>query len=92
MKLTPPCPNVRVEKGYLHLPPRWICQNPSFTLSIPLTPRWLIQDVNATTHGLLTLARGPVIYCVEDVDNVWVQDHFKVGQSCAFSILNVSVR
>lgn len=39
-----------------------------------------MQDVNATTHGLLTLARGPVIYCVEDVDNVWVQDHFKVGQ------------
>jgi hypothetical protein len=38
-----------------------------------------MQDVNATTHGLLTLARGPVIYCVEDVDNVWVQDHFKVG-------------
>jgi len=51
-----------------------------------------MQDVNATTHGLLTLARGPVIYCVEDVDNVWVQDHFKVGQACAFSILYVLVR
>lgn len=41
-----------------------------------------MQDVNATTHGLLTLARGPVIYCVEDVDNAWVQDHFKVSQAC----------
>ena len=25
----------------------------------------------------MTLARGPLIYCVEDVDNPWEQDHFR---------------
>lgn len=26
------------------------------------------------------MARGPIIYCVEDVDNAWVKDHFKSVQ------------
>lgn len=25
----------------------------------------------------MALARGPLIYCVEDFDNPWVDDHFK---------------
>jgi hypothetical protein len=25
----------------------------------------------------VTVARGPLIYCAEDVDNEWVDDHFK---------------
>lgn len=25
----------------------------------------------------MALARGPIIYCVEDFDNPWVDDHFK---------------
>jgi hypothetical protein len=25
----------------------------------------------------VTVARGPLIYCAEDVDNKWVDDHFK---------------
>jgi hypothetical protein len=57
---------------------------------MPLTPRWLMQGVNATPHGLLTLARGPVIYCVEDVDNVWVHDHFKVRKFMFSFVLSSS--
>lgn len=76
--LKPECSEARLDRGYLHLPASWVLQNPQFTLSIPLKPRWITQQVNATTHGLLALARGPVIYCVEDVDNPWVEDHFKV--------------
>lgn len=31
-----------------------------------------------TNQNTLTIARGPVVYCVEDFDNPWVQDHFAV--------------
>jgi DUF1680 family protein len=30
-----------------------------------------------TNQDIISLARGPLIYCVEDVDNLWVDDHFK---------------
>ncbi|KAK3651068.1 hypothetical protein LTR56_005832 [Elasticomyces elasticus] len=75
--LKPECPDAHLEHGYLHLSASWISQNPEFTLAIPLKPRWITQPVHATTHGLLALARGPIVYCVEDIDNTWVEDHFK---------------
>lgn len=31
-----------------------------------------------TNQNTVALARGPLVYCVEDVDNPWVSDHFKV--------------
>lgn len=31
----------------------------------------------AANQNTLTIARGPLIYCAEDVDNEWVNDHFK---------------
>jgi DUF1680 family protein len=78
MQLVPECPNAKMSRGYLTLPAGWVTNNQSFTLLLPLQPRWLTQGINATTSGLLTLARGPIMYCVEDVDNPWVDDHFKV--------------
>lgn len=30
-----------------------------------------------TNQDVVALARGPIIYCLEDSDNAWVQDHFK---------------
>jgi DUF1680 family protein len=78
MQLVPECPNAKMSRGYLTLPAGWVTNNQSFTLLLPLQPRWLTQGINATTSGLLTLARGPIMYCVEDVDNPWVGDHFKV--------------
>lgn len=80
-QLTPQCPSAKLEKGYLQLSGDWIAGHPSFELRIPLKPRWLTQHPNATSHGLVTLARGPVIYCVEDFDNPWVEDHFKVSRN-----------
>lgn len=85
-QLQPSCSGATVEKGYLSLPAAWVAQHPSFVLSIPIQPRWITQSLHATSHGLLTLARGPIIYCVEDSDNAWVKDHFKV--SCRFSSAN----
>jgi DUF1680 family protein len=78
IQLEPGCPDATISRGYLTLPADWVTDNQSFTLSLPLQPRWLTQGTNATTSGLLTLARGPIMYCVEDVDNPWVEDHFKV--------------
>jgi DUF1680 family protein len=31
-----------------------------------------------TNQRVVALARGPIIYCVEDADHPWVHDHFKV--------------
>lgn len=30
-----------------------------------------------TNQPIVAIARGPLIYCAEDVDNSWVDDHFK---------------
>ena len=64
-------------KGYLQLSSEWLASNPNFTLTIPLKPR-LIASHPLTNQSTIALARGPIIYCVEDVDNDWVMDHFKV--------------
>lgn len=65
------------EKGYLKLSPEWIKRNPSFRLSIPLKTR-LTSPHPYTNQDIVVLARGPIVYCVEDIDNPWVNDHFKV--------------
>ncbi|USW49012.1 hypothetical protein Slin15195_G023310 [Septoria linicola] len=74
--LTPACPEATVQKGYLSLPAAWLAANKSFRLSLPLKSRWLAQHPFTNQHTLAR-ARGPVVYCVEDVDNSWVDDHFK---------------
>ncbi|KXT05810.1 hypothetical protein AC578_1097 [Pseudocercospora eumusae] len=75
-EMQPPCPNAVKEKGYLRLPADWIAQNRTFKLSISLKPRWLASHP-FTNQNTISLARGPVVYCVEDVDNQWVEDHFR---------------
>ena len=70
-----------MKKGYLGIRSSWLEENPDFTLSIPLKPRLLLSHL-LTNQNTLTIARGPVVYCVEDVDNAWVEDHFEV---CALS-------
>lgn len=78
-QLNPPISDAKVEKGYLIVPPAYIKSHSTFTLTIPLTPR-LITLHPDTNQDTLTLARGPIIYCVEDFDNPWVTDHFKSVQ------------
>ena len=74
--MTPEIANPVVENGYLLLPEDWLSTHPNFTLSIPLEPR-LLSPHPLTNQNALTLARGPIVYCVEDCDNEWVQDHFE---------------
>jgi uncharacterized protein len=77
--MSPPAPTEALQKGYLILPSAWLSSNPSFTLEIDIAPR-LIAPHPYTNQDTLTLARGPIVYCVEDVDNAWVKDHFKTVQ------------
>ncbi len=65
-----------MEKGYLALPADWLKLNPSFELDIPLKPRF-ISPHPYTNQDIIALARGSLVYCVEDADNPWVKDHFK---------------
>ena len=75
-KISPTMPNATVEKGYLTLPWDWLKLNSSFRLDIPLKPRFVSPHPYAN-QDTIALARGPLIYCVEDFDNAWVGDHFK---------------
>lgn len=68
-----------MEKGYLLLPASWVSQNPSFTLDIQICAG-LVAPHPYANQDTLTLTRGPIVYCVEDVDNPWVEDHFKSVQ------------
>ncbi|KAG9228197.1 hypothetical protein BJ875DRAFT_538337 [Amylocarpus encephaloides] len=75
----PELSNAQVEKGYLTLPAEWTRQNPKFQLNIPL--------------DVVALARGPIVYCAEDFDNAWVDDHFKslaVDPACTISESNIN--
>ena len=65
-----------MEKGYLNLPASWVAEHATFSLHIPLKPRYVAPHP-FTNQATVSLARGPIIYCVEDYDNPWVQDHFK---------------
>lgn len=66
-----------VESGYLVLPPSYTLGNKAFALQVHgFEPRY-ISPHPYTNQRTLTLARGPLIYCVEDVDNPWEQDHFR---------------
>lgn len=43
---------------------------------MPVAPR-LIRPHPFTLQRVVALARGPLVYCLEDVDHSWVNDHFK---------------
>lgn len=60
------------------LPPSYTSQHGSkFQLEIGgFEPRCIAPHPYAN-QNILTIARGPIVYCVEDFDNPWVSDHFK---------------
>ncbi|KAI8963779.1 glycoside hydrolase family 127 protein [Daldinia sp. FL1419] len=75
--LTPSHKAAQVEKGYLVLPSAYTSANRAFSIQIDgFKPRF-ISPHPYTNQNTLTLARGPLIYCVEDVDNAWEKDHFR---------------
>lgn len=75
-QISPSPSETNTEKGYLTLSSVWVKQNPKFTLSVPFKPRF-ISPHPYTNQNIAALARGPLIYCVEDFDNPWVDDHFQ---------------
>lgn len=75
-QLSPSGPDTVLEKGYLTLSPDWLKNHHTFELEIPLKPRFVTPHPY-TNQDIVALARGPLIYCLEDFDNPWVEDHFK---------------
>lgn len=67
----------RVENGYLVLDASYVLANPNFSLDIKgFEPRYVSPHPH-TNQRTLALARGPIVYCAEDVDNDWETNHFK---------------
>ncbi|OAP60558.1 hypothetical protein AYL99_05560 [Fonsecaea erecta] len=75
-QLDPSPPSNDLQNGYLILSAEWLSDNRSFSLSIDISPR-LVTPHPLTNQDTIAVVRGPVVYCVEDVDNPWVEDHFK---------------
>ncbi|KAF2431495.1 DUF1680-domain-containing protein [Tothia fuscella] len=75
-KITPTPPSTELERGYLNLPTTYLKANPHFVLDIPIKARFLSPHP-FTNQNTVTIARGSIIYCIEDADNPWVEDHFK---------------
>ncbi|KAJ5281929.1 Six-hairpin glycosidase [Penicillium angulare] len=66
-----------VRNGYLYLSVEWLQAHPNFQLSCPMQPR-VVRPHPLTLQPVVYITRGPIVYCVEDVDNPWEQSHFKV--------------
>ncbi|KAK9422296.1 hypothetical protein SUNI508_04975 [Seiridium unicorne] len=76
-ELSPQLQNPSIEKGYLTIPASYTSQNPSFTIDINGFKPRLLSPHPYTNQNTLALARGPVVYCVEDFDNKAENNHFK---------------
>jgi uncharacterized protein len=51
--------------------------HPNFQLHIEgFTPRF-IRPHPYCNQDIVAVARGPIVYCVEDIDNPWVTNHFR---------------
>lgn len=65
------------ESGYICLHPNYTRLHPRFAIDIGgFAPRYIQPHPNVNQQTL-ALARGPVIYCVEDMDNGDETNHFK---------------
>ncbi|KAK1725359.1 uncharacterized protein BDZ83DRAFT_576784 [Colletotrichum acutatum] len=77
---TPPAGTATLEKGgYLRLDSSYTASNPVFSLDIggaSFAPRYIAPHPY-TNQRTLSLARGPIVYCVEDADHPWEENHFK---------------
>jgi uncharacterized protein len=76
-QLSPPIESPSVENGYLLIPTSYTSQTSSFSITIGgFQPRF-ISPHPYTNQNTLAIARGPIVYCVEDVDNPKESNHFK---------------
>lgn len=67
----------RVEKNYLVLDPSYVAQNPTFSIDIKGFETRYLSPHPYSNQNTLAIARGPIVYCAEDVDNKWETNHFK---------------
>lgn len=74
--ISPPLSPLKKTKGFLTIPPSWLRENSTFELEIPMFPR-LVAPHPYSNQPTVAVARGPLVYCAEDADNAWVDDHFK---------------
>ena len=79
LKLSPSNGTANFQKGgYLTLTSPWLKETTEFELKIHFDARYITPHPN-TNQDIIAIARGPLVYCLEDSDNPWVEDHFKVG-------------
>lgn len=74
--MTPEVASSQPYHGYLSLSPEWLRETPCFELTLSAQIRFLTPHP-FTNQNTASIAYGPLIYCLEDVDNDWVKDHFK---------------
>jgi hypothetical protein len=43
-----------------------------------MQPR-LVRSHPLAMQPVVYMTRGPIVYCVEDIDHPWENNHFKVG-------------
>ncbi|KAJ5936966.1 Six-hairpin glycosidase [Penicillium verhagenii] len=79
-EITPSPENQDVQNGYLVLSTEWLRENTQFRLSCPMQPQ-VIRPNPLTLQPVVYVRRGPIVYCVEDVDHPWESNHFKVRQA-----------
>jgi DUF1680 family protein len=79
--------SMHLSKGYLTLSSSFTARHPEFSLRIGnFTPRYIAPHPYTNQHTL-TLARGPLVYCIEDADNKWEENHFKdVGVRASYPV------
>lgn len=76
-KITPRPNKINIQDGYLYLNKKWVHENPKFRFSCPMQAR-IVRPHPLTMQRIAYITRGPIVYCVEDIDHPWEQDHFKV--------------
>ncbi|CEI61286.1 hypothetical protein FVEN_g5992 [Fusarium venenatum] len=69
--------SVNLHKGYLTLNSAYVAKYPEFSLSIGNFKPLYLAPHPYTNQRTLTLTRGPLVYCMEDADNNWEDNHFK---------------
>ena len=76
-KLSPANASATVQTGYITLDPAYTSANGNFEIEIGgFEPRYL-EPHPYCNQNVLCLARGPIVYCAEDVDNPWEENHFR---------------
>lgn len=81
VQLSPPAPGATLHKGYLTLPAAYTAPRGAGAAGFELRvagfgPRYVAPHPY-TGQRTVALARGPLVYCAEDVDNPWAPPHFR---------------